>query len=59
MQHERAQVVPLSEAKSLTQSVIGKRTEREETKEVDESTQVVEKRLKVIEDSPNVQLKPP
>lgn len=61
MQHERAQVVPLSEAKSLTQSVIGKRTEREETKEVDmadESTQVVEKRLKVIEDSSNVQLKP-
>ena len=38
--------------------MIGKRTEREETKEVDESTQVVEKRLKVIEDSPNAQLKP-
>ena len=57
MQHERPQVVPPSEAKSLTQSVIGKRTEREETKEVDESTQVVEKRLKVIKDSPKAQLK--
>jgi hypothetical protein len=58
-QHERAQVVPPSEAKSLTQSVIGKRTEREEVDMADESSQVIEKRLKVIEDSPNAQLKPP
>ena len=57
-QHERAQVVPPSEAKTHTQSLIGKRTEREEVDMADESSQVVEKRLKVIEDSPNAQLKP-
>jgi hypothetical protein len=40
-----------SESKPQTESLIGKRTEREETKEVDmadESTQFTEKRLKVI-----------
>ena len=52
--------MPPSEAINHTQSLIGKRTEREETKEVDlgdESSQVIEKRLKVIEDSPKAQLK--
>jgi hypothetical protein len=51
-----------SERKTQTESLIGKRTEREETKEVDmadESTQFTEKRLKAIEDSTNALQKPP
>jgi hypothetical protein len=51
-----------SESKTQNESLIGKRTEREETKEVDmadESTQFTEKRLKVIEDSTNAFLQKP